>query len=251
MGRIIKIKKFIHLLVPVILITAVFQFGFIFENGNNLSEKVKAAIASRFSPADIEVTVKDDGWVNLEGKVSSLYNKYRIFELASHVNGVKRITNDIIVDTKTLPDQIIKHNVKEDIERNSVITEPDKINISVNQSQVKLSGTVSFYREKLMARTAASWEKGVKGIVNDIKVKPIQKAVTDQNLENILQSILRDEFPLTNPNNIHIKVKNGFATVSGTVSNLWTKRNIKDEFSSVIGIVGVINKLNVNPDLNS
>jgi osmotically-inducible protein OsmY len=44
-------------------------------------------------------------------------------------------------------------------------------------------------------------------------------------------------------------VQDGFVTIEGAVSNLWTKDKIEQEFESVAGVIRVINDLEVNPDL--
>jgi osmotically-inducible protein OsmY len=108
-----------------------------------------------------------------------------------------------------------------------------------------LGGTVSFYREKLMAETVASWEKGVKGIADNIKVLPTAKAVSDANLKIILHDILSDQFPAEN--NVMFTVSKGIVDLSGTVDILYAKHRIKDEFSSIIGIKKVVNNLQVEP----
>ncbi len=225
----------------------------------NLSEKVTAAITSRYDPSDVEVKIKDEGWVVLNGEVHTLYDKYRIYEIASHLNGVKRITNDIRVNpirtpeiqkTNNLPADIIEHNVRTLMDRNAAIEEPEKISVAVDGSLVILSGQVHFYREKILARTVASQVRGVTAIKNDIKVTPLNKAINDNNIKEVLESILRNEFPLVDRNQIDIKVEDGSVTLSGTVQNLWVKNNIAEEFASIEGVIDLINKLEVKPEIN-
>ena len=223
------------------------QMSFALNSGNNLTEKVRSAIETRYGQTDIKWMFRYKGQVVLEGSVNSLYDKDRIFTIVSRVSGVMEITNDLVVKTKMLPDAIIKQNVKLEIARMGAIVEPDKIKVAVDNGLVELSGSVSYYREKILAETAASMQKGVKSIANEIKVKPIQKALTDKNLEKVLQSVRKDEFGLSN--DVHINVKNGIATITGTVSDLWTKRNMQKEFSDIIGVLGVVNKLKVKPEI--
>ncbi len=228
-------------------------------NDNGLNDRVTAAITSRYDPSNVEVTVKDGGWVMLNGEVNTLYDKDRIYEIASHIHGVTRITNDInvvprrtteIKNTTNIPSDIIEHDVRMLMDKNAAITEPDNINIAVDGSLVILSGHVNFYREKILARTVASQVRGVTAIQNDIKITPINQAIDDQNLKEVFESILHDEFPLVDQNQININVQNGFVTISGTVSNLWVKNNMAKEFASVEGVIDVINKLEVKPEMN-
>ncbi len=246
--KILKLKLIFAL--SIIMVFAASQIALSNNNGE-LTEKVRTAISNRYSPEKYEVSNLGNGDIKLEGTVNSYYDKLRIFEIVSHVKGVKKISNNIVVQTEMLPDNIIKTNIREDLNRNSLIKEPNKINVNVDNGLVILSGKVSFFREKLEAVTIASSEKGVKSLANNIELLPVTKALSDENLEDVLHSTLLDEFPLTNPKNVNISVNDGVATVSGTVSDLWTKNNIKDEFSSVLGIVRVINNLEVNPDMSS
>lgn len=218
-------------------------------NNNNLTDKVKEAITSRYDPSEIQVTVNDDGLVIIKGDVNSLYDKYRIYEITSQVQGVKKITNDITVTTDQLPEKMIEANIRNMIDGSGVIKEPQKINVEVDNSLVKLSGNVSFNREKIIAMTLASQANGVKDIENNIIVTPIGKAIDDDNIKAYLNSILVNEFPLTDRKDLSISVQDGFVTIEGAVSNLWTKDKIEQEFESVAGVIRVINDLEVNPDL--
>jgi osmotically-inducible protein OsmY len=218
-------------------------------NNNNLTDKVKESITSRYDPSEFQVTVNDDGLVTLKGEVNSLYDKFRIYEITSRVQGVKNISNDITVNTDLLPEKMIEANIRNMIDGSGVIKEPQKINIEVHNSLVKLSGNVSFNREKIIAMTLASQANGVKDIENNIIVTPIGKAIDDDNIKAYLNSILVNEFPLTDRKDLSISVQDGFVTIEGAVSNLWTKDKIEQEFESVAGVIRVINDLEVNPDL--
>ena len=229
-------------------------------NPQKLTDEVTAAISNRYYADNVNVTIKDDGWVDLTGHVKSLYDKDRIFEIASHVHGVKRITNDIDVVARTtpgntnadiLPDDEIRQNILYSIKMDAAIDQPQNIKVAVDNHLAILSGTVDFYREKLIAETLASQALGVYAIQNDIKVVPINQAFSDSDIKAALESVLHDEFPLVNSKDVNISVNNGFVTISGTVSSLWVKENMEDEFSSIGGVEGVIDQLKVKPDMNS
>ena len=80
---------------------------------------------------------------------------------------------------------------------------------------------------------------------------PVNQAFSDSDIKAALESVLHNEFPLINSNDVNISVNNGFVTLTGTVSSMWVKDNMEDEFSSIGGVQGVIDKLAVKPDLNS
>jgi osmotically-inducible protein OsmY len=239
--------------IPVITVVLLLGLQTVYAaSGNNdVKAKVEKAITSRYDPTSVQVNVADNGVVTLEGDVNSLYDKYRIYEIASRVHGVKDIANNITVNTDMLPGKVIEANIRDLINNSTEIKEPQKINIDVNNSVVKLSGDVTFFREKVAAMTLTSQVDGVTDIKDDIKVTPIGQAVDDNDIKDYLNSIVLNEFPLVNRKDIDIKVNNGFVTIDGSVPNLWTKDNIEKEFNSVGGVIRVINNLEVNPDINS
>lgn len=225
----------------------------VYASGSNdtLRDRIEKAITSRYDPSEIQVKADNNGRVILQGDVNSLNDKYRIYELTSYVQGVKQIDNRITVDTDILPSKVIQADVRNLIDNSTAIKEPQKINADVNGSVVKLSGNVNFEREKVAAMTLTSQADGVTDIQDDITVTPIGKAVDDNNIKDYLNSILINEFPLTNPKDIIITVDQGFVTIEGAVSNLWTKDKIEKEFESAAGVIRVINNLEVNPDLTN
>ena len=216
---------------------------------DDLKGRVEKAITDRYDPSGIRVIVNDNGLITLKGEVNSLYDKYLIYEISSRVQGVKQITNNIKVDTDMLPSKIIEADIRWSIDNSTEIKEPQKITVDVTNSVVKLSGNVNFFSEKTLAMTLASQADGVTDIENDITVTPIGKAVDDKDLQEYLNSILLNEFPLTNPKDLSITVDKGFVTIEGAAPDLWTKENIENEFAGVAGVIRVINNLMVNPYL--
>lgn len=229
-------------------------------SNNKLLDKVTDVIGSRYYADNVNVSLTGTDWITLTGNVKLLYDKERIYAIAAHVPGVKKITNDINVVASTtpgntnasmLPDDEIRQNIIYSFKMNAMIEQPKNIKVSVDNNLAILSGKVDFLREKLVAETLASQVLGVYAIQNNITVVPVNKAFSDTDIKNALESVLHDEFPLVNPKDINISVDNGFVTVTGAVSSPWEKDNIEQEFSSVGGVAGVFDKLEVKPGLNS
>ncbi len=215
-----------------------------FPQNSNLAAKVKQAIANYYLE-DFVVTDLGNGKIRIEGKVHTLYDKLRIFTIAARVPGVKEIENNIVVDTPVLPDKIIESNIRHELDLVESILEPNRISVTVKNGIVFLKGEVNFQREKEMTATIASWQKGVRGIVNNIKVLPPKIAISDQNLKTIVQTLLTDQFPLEK--HITFSIKNGVVTLSGHCSTLWVKEEITKRLLRVRGIRKVINNLKVVP----
>lgn len=222
---------------------------------SELAEKVRKTLYHHYhgdldqlDPAkghiNVEVNVTEDGKVILDGQTSTLYDKYRVFNIASRVPGVTEISNQLVVDTPPMPEAQIKQELRNAIQQNSAIIEKDRINISVDDGAVTLSGKVSYFKEKEMVQTMASWQKGVKAIDNNIEVLRPEKAMSDANLKKVLGELLENQFP-TDQDNVTFTVENGIVTLKGNVNNLWHKKEIAEEFSEVIGVTQVHNYLKV------
>ena len=146
---------------------------------------------------NVHISVKGDGWVQLTGHVKSLFDKYRIYQIASRVNGVKNITNDIKVEAVKTPGMVnpelqtpasIKEQIRTLIDRSAVISQPKNIKIDVDNSdnniEVEFTGKVNYYREKIFATTIASQVQGVTAVDNNINVEPIGKALDDNSIQS-------------------------------------------------------------------
>ena len=207
-----------------------------------LIERISTAIPYYYQN-DINVTVENNGIVKLEGNVNTLYDKDRIFEIVARIPGVSEIKNDILIKSALIPDDEIRNNIIQEMKLVSAISEPGRIKVTVNDGIVFLDGTVSYYREKMMAKSIASWQKGVKGIQNNLVVLPHSVARSDENLQKMLSQVMEYNFPLEH--NVTFKVKDGVVTLNGTTTTLWAKNNIPEEFSKIIGIKKVKNNLKV------
>lgn len=236
------VRIFFDYFVVVLLLGISFQALAI--SKEDLAEKVRGTIGTYYQD-EFDISVPSDGHVVIEGQVNTLYDRYRIFDIVAKIPEVRAITDNLVVNTELLADDIIKTNIRNELYYVSSILDPDRININVDNGIVTLSGTVSFNREKLMAKTVTSWQKGVKSIINKIEVLPPEKAKSDENLRDVLQAILDNNF--STEENVSFTVKNGVVTLSGTTDNLWSKIEIEKEFSDVIGVRKVTNNLEVKP----
>jgi osmotically-inducible protein OsmY len=237
----IKNQAFVFMIMLSIGITQVLSAPV---DSKTLKLKVENAI-SHYYLETFGVKADADGKVILSGSVNSLFDRLRIYEVVAKVPGVTFIENKLAVITPQLPDNIIADNILEQIRQAPSIKEPDRIKVKVTNGLVILSGEVSFYREKIMAETVASWQKGVKGIENDIVLLSSQKARSDENLKIILQEILKNHFPENKA--VTFTVQDGVVTLDGKTRLLWDKMKITEEFSKVIGVVKVVDNLEAEP----
>lgn len=230
-------------LLTILFFSVILFVGQAFANNDKLEDKVSSKILNYYDNPSIEVTTNKNGDIELSGTVNTLYDKLRIYEIASEVKGVKKIEDLIDIQANPLPDKEIQQNISEEMHLNNAIIEPDRIKITVDNGEVILDGTVSYPREKEMAETLTSWQNGVLGITNNLKVLPYKKAIDDNNLNLILGEILKTHYGLEK--GVTYKVNKGVVTLDGTVSSLWAKKNIEDDFFRVLGVNYVKNNLKV------
>ena len=238
--KIISISKVIFLSSMLILITTGQSYPHV--NSDKLINNVENKIANYYTET-FEVSADNNGAVTIGGEVGTLFDKLKIGELISRVRGVKAVNNNIDVNTTMLPDDAIKANIEEDLQRNNVILEPEKINVDVKDRVVHLSGTVSYFREKLMAQSLASWEDGVVGMTSDIVVLSPVAARSDANLTEIIIDLLNKNYPLEK--NVEFKINNGVVDLFGTVSDLYAKNHIAEDIQHIIGVKNVLNEIKV------
>ena len=209
---------------------------------HKLVEAVQQKISNYYPENNISVKARENGKIQLKGTVNVLYDKLKIFEVVSGVKGVHYIENNILVDTNTLPDNVILANIKSELNLVKSISEPDLLDITVSNGIVFLKGEVRFQRESIVAESVASWQEGVKGIINELQVMPIMEAISDVTLNATINDLLQNQFGLEQ---VLFNVKSGHVTLDGNVRNLWTKYHIEKEIRRIVGITKVTNNLTV------
>lgn len=192
---------------------------------------------------NFKISADKNGIVSISGEVNTLFDKLKIGELVSEVKGVKEIHNNIQVQNVITADDIIKANIENETKLNDAILEPEKIKIEVNNGVVTLSGTVSYFREKLMMQTIASWQDGVSDLIDRISVMSPSAAKSDANLTEIIIDLLNNNFPLEK--NIMFDINNGSVNLYGTVNDLYAKNHIQEDIQRIIGVKNVVNEMKI------
>jgi osmotically-inducible protein OsmY len=110
----------------------------------------------------------ENGWVNLEGEVSWMFQKDAAKNAIVNLIGVKGVNNGITLKS-TSKDTIEKEAITRALDRNWSINGHD-IKVAVNQNNVKLTGKVhSIYQMEEAGRLA--WNTpGVNHVENDLVV---------------------------------------------------------------------------------
>jgi osmotically-inducible protein OsmY len=228
------------LLIPLFL--ALSSVGYSQIETKDLQTRVRSHIADYYTE-DVTVRADKDGIITVEGEADNLFDKLKTSEIISEVKGVRGIVNNMSVHNELTVDAEIQSNIVHELERNDAIMEPEKIKVDVKNGVVQLTGTVSFFREKLLAQSIASWQDGVSDMISNIKVLSPAVARSDENLKGIIADVFERFFPLET--HVVYSVHNGEVQLGGTVRDLWAKRHIEEEIQRLIGVHNVVNALEV------
>jgi osmotically-inducible protein OsmY len=163
---------------------------------------------------EIGVTVKD-GVVTLTGHVSRFPEKWEAERAAQRVAGVKAVANEIEVQ---LPGTSVRTD--EDLARAAVnalawdVSVPeDRVKITVENGWITLTGQVDRQYQKLAAENAVHRLVGVRGVTNNLTVKPHPAS---QDVRAKLEAALQRNASLE-ARQIRVETHDGVVTLRGTV----------------------------------
>jgi osmotically-inducible protein OsmY len=171
-------------------------------------------------PTDIAVAVKD-GVVTLTGFVRSFGQKYAAERAAKRVAGVVAIANDLEVrlpGEDERPDPDIAREAALAI-RNRLPLAADRIRPVVKNGWITLEGEVEWNYQREAAESAVRWLKGVKGVINAIKVKP--SVAPDDIKRKIEEAFMRSA--QLDANRITVETHGSEVVLKGTVRS-WAER---------------------------
>ena len=211
-------------------------------NTNQLQDRVIKHLANYYTN-EFTISADQQGIITVRGEMNTLFDKLKIGELISQVKGVRGIKNMIDVNSDITADDIIRANIEHELDRNNAILEPEKIKVDVNNGVVDLSGTVSYFREKLLAQSIASWQDGVTDMKSNIKVLSPASARSDENLKEIIGDIINRYFSFEK--NVKFDINKGVVHLYGPVTSLYAKNHIQEEIQRVLGVKDVKNEIEV------
>jgi osmotically-inducible protein OsmY len=111
---------------------------------------------------------------------------------------------------------------------------------------VTLTGHVPTFWEKGAAETAAARVKGVKAVVEEIKVELLGNPEPDERLaEDALRSLSKDTS--VPKDRIHVKVEKGHVTLTGEVDWKFQKTAAEIAIHKLLGVTWVTNKITIEP----
>lgn len=190
---------------------------------------------TRVNETEVGVEV-DNGVVTLTGTVESLAKKQAAERAAHHVSGVLDVANDIrVVPPGSLQrtDTDIAQAVRRALEWD-VFVPQERIQSTVTNGWVTLSGTVDRWAQRVDAYQAVVRLAGVRAVVNAIIVIPHEPVATET-IRAVVQQIL-ERRAQREAKHIQVKVENGEVTLSGWVRSSREREALGEAVSHTPGV---------------
>jgi osmotically-inducible protein OsmY len=185
----------------------------------------------------------NNGVVELDGHVGSLYEKWAAERAALRVVNVTSVASEIIVDLpfdSVRTDEDIARAVSNHLAWNFQV--PDTIKVRVADGWVTLLGTVDWQYQREEAERVVRSLNGVKAVVNEIELKPKVSATGVKiKIENALKRDAQIE-----AENITVEAIGNTITLRGRVHS-WRERNDAENAAfGAPGVASVANLLTIN-----
>jgi osmotically-inducible protein OsmY len=125
------------------------------------------------------------------------------------------------------------------------------IGVAVAKGIVTLTGHVPTYQQKLTVEDVVRRVKGVKGIAEEIEVRPYgtNRTADDEIAKRAINTMTwNTSIP---DDSVQVKVQKGWVTLSGTVDWQYQKTAAADAVRVLSGVVGVTNRIEIRPKASS
>jgi osmotically-inducible protein OsmY len=164
---------------------------------------------------EIGVTVKD-GVVTLEGTVDSFAEKWAAERAVKRLPGVKALAVELEVK---LPDSSKRTDADiaaaaEDALKWDVLIPCDRMKVTVENGFLTLEGEVDWEFQRSAAQQTVQYLTGVKGVANEITVKP--KVVAPTDVKHKIEAALRRN-AILDAQHIKVQADGSKVTLSGNV----------------------------------
>ncbi len=145
-----------------------------------------------------------------------------------------------------MDDSMLRQNIIDELEFEPMV-DAANIGVTVDRGIVTLTGHVATYAEKVAAEAVVTKIKGVKGIAEEIEVRPEgTNRTADDEIAKRASNVLT--WNVVVPDDaVQIKVQKGWVTLTGKVEWQYQKRAAGEAIQKLAGVQGVANLIEVTP----
>jgi osmotically-inducible protein OsmY len=201
---------------------------------------------ARVQPNEIGVSVKD-GVVTLSGWVDSYVKKWAAEQAAYRVRGVKAIANDIEVRLPTSAERAdpdLAAAATRALEWDALVPSQN-IHVTVTRGWVTLTGEVEWEYQRRAAERAVRRLSGVRGVSNQISLRPRMRADMAEARRRIEEALIRTVD--TPGERLTFTLEDDKVVLTGVVRS-WREREEAARVAwSTPGVTSVENRIVVNP----
>jgi osmotically-inducible protein OsmY len=186
----------------------------------------------------------ENGVITLSGHVANYTQKFAAEAATRRVKGVRAIAEEIEVrfpgDKQVADDQIAKRAL--DVIAWNCSIPRDAFQVKVQQGVVILTGEADWFFQRDDAESAVRKLTGIKGLINEIKIKPkVQATDIKSRIETALKRSAQVE-----ADSIRVSVTDGRVTLNGRVK-AWYERDLAERTAwSAPGVVAVDDRISIS-----
>jgi osmotically-inducible protein OsmY len=195
--------------------------------------------------ASVGVSVRD-AIVTLSGHVRSYAEKLAAERAVLRIHGVKALVSELLV---SLPrsyertDEDIAGDAAKALAWDTAVPK-DAIKVTVTKGLVTLSGALGWSYQKRNAEHAVSRVRGVRGVINQIELKPSVQPIADSIRIGIEAALKRSAE--VEAKTIHVETRGNTVVLTGTVSSWPERKAVERAAWAAAGVSNVEDKLLIN-----
>ncbi len=192
--------------------------------------------------SEIGVSVSN-GVVTLSGYADTYADKTAAERAVMSVYGVRAIANDIEVKPPSeIVDPDLAANIVDSLRRNVTVPD-DRIKVTVKKGWVTLECKVDWGYQRDAAEDAVRYLAGVRGVSNNIEVKP---KVSTKDLQAKIEEVFRRSAEI-DARRIRVEAKGGYVTLSGNVRSYAEMQAALRTAWDAPGVIRVVNNIEIIP----